>query len=192
VFFIPFLIFFFLIAIPLFTLETLLGQIFKKGPVEVFAMIRKQFAGIGWAQIIVSWIISIYYAIILCWSVYYFFLSFTYPLPWSKEAMLKNLSANNTLSRNYTNTSINSSYTFNQSVNEDEDYVNLDFFPKEVLRISSGIENIGSINWNMAGCLVITYILIFVCIIEGIKTSSKVVYFTAPAPLVLLLILLFK
>ncbi len=73
-----------------------------------------------------------------------------------------------------------------------EDYINMDYFPKEVLRISEGIEFMGSINWNMAFCLIITYIMIFICIVEGVKTSSKVVYFTAPAPIILLIILLFK
>lgn len=185
-------------AIPLFTLETILGQIFKKGPVEVFAMIRRQFAGVGWAQIIISWIISIYYAIILCWSVYYFFLSFISPLPWSSEAMLQKLSQSANFTSNTSNTSNNTylytppNNTFNSTINQEENFVNLDFFPNEVLRISEGIHQMGSINWKMAGCLVITYILIFICIIEGIKTSSKVVYFTAPAPLILLLILLFK
>lgn len=156
-------------------------------------MIRRQFAGVGWAQIIISWIISIYYAIILCWSVYYFFLSFISPLPWSSEAMLQKLNQGGNFTSNNTYLYTPPNNTYNSSIiDQEENFVNLDFFPKEVLRISEGIHQIGSVNWKMAGCLVITYILIFICIIEGIKTSSKVVYFTAPAPLILLLILLFK
>jgi SNF family Na+-dependent transporter len=67
----------------MFVLETVLGQILRKGPVEGYAMIRKKFTGIGWANVIISWIVSLYYAIILCWAVYYFFLSFYSPLPWA-------------------------------------------------------------------------------------------------------------
>ena len=88
VFLIPFFIFLFIVGIPIFTLEAILGQLFKKGPVEVFDMIRKKFAGVGWASVIVSWIISLYYAIILCWSIFYFFQSFISPLPWSRVASL--------------------------------------------------------------------------------------------------------
>lgn len=183
VFFIPFLIFFFIIAIPLFNLEAIMGQIFKKGPVEVFTMIHKKFTGIGWACIIVSWIISIYYAIILCWSVYYFFLSFISPLPWSMEAQKEKQAliyqnSNNTNNTNTTDNEIN--------------FMNLAFFKEEVLKVSGGIDNMGSINPNLMVCLIITYILIYLCISKGIKSSSKVVYFTAPAPIFLLIILLLK
>ncbi len=41
-------------------------------------------------------------------------------------------------------------------------------------------------------CLIITYIMIYFCIYNGIDSSSKVVYVTAPAPIVLLVILLLK
>ncbi len=185
VFFIPFLIFFFTIGIPIFTLESVLGQVFKKGPVEVFSMIKKQFAGIGWASVIVSWIISIYYAIILCWSVFYFFQSFKSPLPWSREAII-----------NLQNTSnfhdLNSSYSNLTNITQEEDYINIDYFIKKVLKQSEGIENMGSIDGELTLCLIVTYVIIFLCISKGIKSSSKVVYVTAPAPIILLIILLFK
>jgi SNF family Na+-dependent transporter len=175
VFFIPFFIFFILIAIPLFTLENALGQIFKKGPVEVFDMMHKKFRGVGWAAVLVCWFISIYYAIILCWSVYYMILSFISPLPWSMGAQSQ--------MNNVTNTNTTS---------VEEDFINFDFFTKEVLRMSDGIHNMGSLNYELAGCLVITYFLIFICIYEGIKSSSKAVYFTCPAPVILMIILLLK
>jgi SNF family Na+-dependent transporter len=162
-----------------------LGQIFKKGPVEVFEMIRKKFLGVGWAAVLTSWFISIYYAIILCWSYYYFFLSFNSPLPWSYEALVENKENNSSFkSYNITNNSTDS--------DPDENYMNLDFFKKEVLRLSEGIHQMGSLNTEMVLCLIITYLSIFLCIYEGIKSSSKVVYITCPAPLILMLVLLIK
>ena len=186
VFFIPFLFFFIVIAIPLFTLENALGQIFKKGPVEIFEMIRKKYVGVGWACVITSWFISLYYAIIMCWSFYYFFMSFISPLPWSLEAMEKK--------NNYNISIANFNITANTSFDKDyeDNYINLDFFKKEVLRLSNGIHEMGSLNFGMVVCLVITYISIFFCIYEGIKSSSKVVYITCPAPVILMLILLFE
>lgn len=68
------------------------GQLFRKGPVEIFEFINKKFKGIGWACIVISFIISIYYAIILCWSLQFFFQSFIFPLPWSKEASISKTS----------------------------------------------------------------------------------------------------
>lgn len=175
-FFIPFLTFFFLISIPIFSLESIYGQIFKRGPVEMFTFINKKFQGIGWASVIISFFVSIYYAIILCWSVYFFFQSFLSPLPWSKEANLNS-------ARNFTS---------NLTNDLSEGYVNIDYFPKEVLGISEGLGNMGGLNGHLAISLIITYVLIYYCIEEGIKSSTKVVYFTAPAPVILLFVLFIK
>ena len=166
-----------MISIPIFSLETLYGQLFKRGPVEMFAYINKKFQGIGWASVVVSFFVSIYYAIILCWSVFFFFQSFFSPLPWSREANLNSISQN---------------ITSGNSTNSNEGYVNMDFFSKEVLGISESIGNMGGLNSHLVVCLFITYALIYFCIQEGIKSSLKVVYFTAPAPVILLFVLLFK
>jgi SNF family Na+-dependent transporter len=143
----------------------------------MFTYINKKFQGIGWATVVVSFFVSIYYAIILCWSVFFFFQSFLSPLPWSKEATLNSLAQN---------------MTSNLTKDNNEDYVNIDYFPKEVLAISEGLGHMGGLNGHLAICLIITYVLIYFCIEEGIKSSSKVAYFTAPAPIVLLFVLFFK
>lgn len=51
-------------------------------------------------------------------------------------------------------------------------------FRRRVLKISSGIEDVGTINWELAFCLLFIWILVFLCVKNGIKTSGKVVYFT--------------
>jgi len=152
---------------------------FRKGPVEMFSYINRKFKGIGTASIIISFFVSLYYAIILAWSVSYFLKSFIYPLPWS------------------TNTDNNSilnigNFTNSNTTISNEGFVNINYFPKQVLGISEGISNMGGLNYELVFCLIITYILIYYCISEGIKSSSKIVYFTAPAPLILLLVLFFK
>lgn len=62
----------------------------------------------------------------------------------------------------------------------------------EVLNESDGIENMGPIQWKLALCLLAAWIIIFLCLIKGIKSSGKVVYFTALFPYVVLIILLIK
>lgn len=73
------------IGIPVFYLETYLGQIFRHGPVEVFIHIHKKFTGVGWAMVLTTWMLSLYYAIILVWAYYYLFASFSIDLPWSNS-----------------------------------------------------------------------------------------------------------
>ena len=50
----------------------------------------------------------------------------------------------------------------------------------------------GKPNGHLLICLVVTYIMIYFCIFNGIGSSSKVVYVTAPAPIILLIILMIK
>ena len=74
-----------LIGIPCFYIESFFGQMFRKGPVEVFSNINKRFTGFGWAMVIVPWMISLYYSTLLTWSYYFLFASFKSPLPWSNK-----------------------------------------------------------------------------------------------------------
>ena len=62
----------------------------------------------------------------------------------------------------------------------------------EVLNESSGIEDMGPVQWKLALCLLAAWIIIFCCLIKGIKSSGKVVYFTATFPYFVLVILLIK
>ena len=52
--------------------------------------------------------------------------------------------------------------------------------------------NIGIIKWDLALCLLLSWIIVFVCLSKGIKSSGKVVYFTATFPYLILIILLVR
>jgi len=81
-----------------------MGQLLKNGPVEIFLKLKKNYAGIGWASVFVSWMISIYYAIILCWCFAYLFISFQSPLPWTvsdNENIIKDAEGNNLMNKVY-------------------------------------------------------------------------------------------
>lgn len=63
---------------------------------------------------------------------------------------------------------------------------------RRALQISSGIEDVGSIRWELAGTLLIVWIMCYFCIWKGVKWTGKVVYFTALFPYFLLTILLIR
>ena len=45
---------------------------------------------------------------------------------------------------------------------------------REALQMTDGIENIGSIRWPLLGCLALGWIIVFLCLIKGIKSSGRV------------------
>ena len=51
---------------------------------------------------------------------------------------------------------------------------------------------IGEIKWDLSLCLLLSWIIVFLCLAKGIKSSGKVVYFTATFPYVILIILLVR
>ena len=66
------------------------------------------------------------------------------------------------------------------------------YFTEEVLRVSSGLSELGDPSWWMLLCLGVTWLVNFLCLFKGIKTSGKVVYFTATFPYVIIIILLVR
>ena len=58
---------------------------------------------------------------------------------------------------------------------------------------SGGLTNFGELGefkLDLAGCLVLAWVLVFLCLIKGIQSSGKVVYFTATFPFVAMAALL--
>ncbi|XP_041836766.1 sodium- and chloride-dependent GABA transporter 2-like [Melanotaenia boesemani] len=53
-----------------------------------------------------------------------------------------------------------------------------------------GIEEIGSLRWEMAVCLLLAWILCYFCVWKGVRSTGKVVYFTATFPYVMFVVLL--
>jgi len=45
-----------------------------------------------------------------------------------------------------------------------------------VLRLSSGIDVIGPVMWDLSLCLLLAWIIAFLCMVKGIKTTGKVMY----------------
>ncbi|KAL4434737.1 hypothetical protein ABPG74_017157 [Tetrahymena malaccensis] len=83
VFLIPYLIMLFLIGIPSFYFETALGQMLQKSPPQCFEKTHKKFKGLGIFPLLTSFSMSTYYNLILGYSFYFLYESFSSPLPWT-------------------------------------------------------------------------------------------------------------
>ncbi|CAG5927687.1 unnamed protein product [Menidia menidia] len=60
------------------------------------------------------------------------------------------------------------------------------------MRISPGLDQMGSLNWDLALCLLLAWVMCYFCIWKGVKSTGKVVYFTATFPYLMLIVLLIR
>ncbi|XP_033759005.1 sodium-dependent proline transporter-like [Pecten maximus] len=69
-----------------------------------------------------------------------------------------------------------------------------EYWNRYVLRVheSDGMEDIGGVSLKNVLCLLLCWIFIFFCLMKGVKSSGKVVYFTALFPYVVLVVLLIR
>jgi len=69
-----------------------------------------------------------------------------------------------------------------------------EYFKRGMLMMETGtdLDNLGSINFKLVGCLLVAWILVLLCLIKGVKSSGKVVWFTALFPYAVLVILLVR
>ncbi len=58
------------------------------------------------------------------------------------------------------------------------------------LELDTTWENFGTLKWELVLCLLLAWIIVCLCLIRGVHSSGKVVYFTALFPYVVLAILL--
>ncbi|XP_030626527.1 sodium- and chloride-dependent GABA transporter 2 [Chanos chanos] len=183
-FFIPYLIFLFTCGIPVFFLETALGQYTSEGGITCWRKISPLFEGVGYATQVIVALLNFYYIIVLAWGIFYLFFSFSWNLPWSSCNNAWNTDSCMEFQRR--NDSLNQSHFHNATSPV------IEFWERRVLRISSGIDNIGQLHWDLALCLFLAWVICYFCIWKGVKSTGKVVYFTATFPYVMLIILLIR
>ncbi|XP_066436757.1 sodium- and chloride-dependent creatine transporter 1 [Eleutherodactylus coqui] len=194
VFLIPYVLIAIFGGIPIFFLEIALGQFMKAGSIAVWN-IAPIFQGIGFASVVIVFFCNTYYIMILTWAVYYLVKSFTAVLPWSHCNNTWNSQECVEIFRHddCMNGTANATYG-NATCNELSDRVSpiTEFWEIKVLRLSSGLDDVGSINWELLLCLLACWMLVYFCVWKGVKSTGKIVYFTATFPYVVLLILLVR
>ena len=49
------------------------------------------------------------------------------------------------------------------------------YFYRKALNISPSINDLGDgLNWKLVGCLVLSWVVVYACIVKGVKSSGKV------------------
>ncbi|CAL9689121.1 unnamed protein product [Knipowitschia caucasica] len=194
-FMLPYFIMLVFCGIPLFFLELSFGQFASLGCLGVWK-ISPMFKGVGYGMMVVSTYIGIYYNVVICIAFYYFFMSMTNLLPWTYCNNPWNTADCSGVvdSGSYVNSSLaNATSTLLTAVNRTKrTSPSEEYWKHYVLNISDDIGNFGEVRLPILGCLAISWVVVFLCLIRGVKSSGKVVYFTATFPYVVLTILFIR
>ncbi|ELT92205.1 hypothetical protein CAPTEDRAFT_170589 [Capitella teleta] len=189
-FLIPYLICVVVGGVPLFFLEVAIGQFMAQGGVNAW-LIVPLFQGVGYACTVIVFFLNCYYNVILAWALYYLFASFTTELPWDSCGNSWN-TYNCTMTRNSSLVGINTTFVNGTELPYKAIDPTTEYWENKVLAISDGIDQPGNIKWDLMLCLLLAWVIVYFCIWKGIKTSGKVMYFTATSPYVLMFILLIR
>ncbi|XP_077197193.1 sodium-dependent proline transporter-like isoform X3 [Paroedura picta] len=159
VFLIPYGLMLLFTGLPLFLMELSLGQYGAAGPITVWKCCPL-LKGIGIGMLVVSSLVTLYYNVILAWTFYYLGMSLQSPLPWSCQAppnaplcQAQNVSLGN---------------ASRSSASEA-------FWNEQVLGVvrSSGLGDPGAVRWPLALCLLLAWLVVFLCTLRGIRSSGK-------------------
>ncbi|XP_063907694.1 sodium- and chloride-dependent GABA transporter ine-like isoform X2 [Zophobas morio] len=182
VFLIPYIIIMIVCGVPMLYMELAVGQYTGRGPIGALGHLCPLLKGTGLGSVVISFLMSTYYSVIIAYGIYYFFTSFKPKQPWEdcshrwndEECWIPSKSAANV-----------SKPQSSQTPAEQ-------FYDKKVLQIGNGIEDFDSLRWELVACLICAWVLVYFAIWKSIKSSAKVRYFTATLPFLLIIVFLAK
>ncbi|XP_071091425.1 sodium- and chloride-dependent glycine transporter 2-like [Haliotis cracherodii] len=199
-FLIPYFIGIITCTVPLFFLEIIISQFSSRSAAHVWVLCPL-FKGIGISQVMTASFGSVLYNVIITWSMYYIYTSFWSVLPWTTCDNWWNTPL--CVNRHGNVSSINETHA-NTNVVDDrllysawrKSNVTLtaseEFWQYGTLRVSSGIDNFGSVQVHLLLCNLASWVVVFLCLMKGIRSVGKVVYVTALVPFILLTVLLIR
>ncbi|UJR36888.1 hypothetical protein I4U23_029601 [Adineta vaga] len=214
-FFIPYFILLIFGGLPLFYMELALGQYHRSGVFTVWTHICPLVKGVGWATVLINFMMAMFYNTIISWAVYYLVMTIyniRSPLPWKEcnhswnteccvaasveeQQYTEQLS---NLTKKVLSAAAKSATTLvTKSPRENCTrlvYSTEEFFYRRVQEVdkADSFNDLGKIKWELAACLFVVFIFVYFALWKGIKSSGKAVWITAVAPYAILIILLLR
>ncbi|XP_033934348.2 sodium- and chloride-dependent GABA transporter 3-like [Pseudochaenichthys georgianus] len=171
-FLVPYCFFALLCGVPLYLMETAMGQYTQEGAMTCWSKLCPLAQGTGYSYIVIQLYARVY-TIILAWALLYLIYCFRDPLPWA--------TCNNpwNTDRCVDLSSLNSTQTHrgNQSVNWTSGNLTKssvsEFWERGVLSMSGGIEELGGVQWEVLLCLLAVWVVCYFCVWKGVRSTGK-------------------
>jgi len=163
-FFIPYFVALLTAGVPLMILEYGIGQMMQGSAPRALAKINRHTEWVGWFSLLVGLVISIYYAVIMAYSVEYLIYAVRGlfsggTMPWSSAP------------EGFTGT------------------YEAAFFARAVRNHSSSASEMWRLVWPLVGGLAVTWGAVYLILCRGVRRVGKVVMLTVPLPVLVLAIL---
>ncbi|XP_044773264.1 sodium- and chloride-dependent transporter XTRP3 isoform X3 [Neomonachus schauinslandi] len=152
-FLVPYVMMLMVEGMPLLYLELAVGQRMRQGSIGAWRTISPYLGGVGLASVVVSFFLSTYYNIINAWAFWYLFHSFQDPLPWSVCPLNDN----------------HTGYDEECEKASSTQY----FWYRKTLNISPSIQDSGHVQWEPALCLILAWLVVYLCILRGTESTGK-------------------
>lgn len=154
---IPYFISLALLGVPLFFLELSIGQSIRQGSIGVWSYIHPYLGGVGYACVVVCFLVGVYYNMIIAWCFYYLFASWQDPLPYSLCPTI--IKDNKTIIDPACELAGTTQY----------------YWYHEALRVSPSLNESGGVTWHLALTLLLAWIVVWLCMMKGVQSAGKVI-----------------
>ncbi|XP_077701874.1 orphan sodium- and chloride-dependent neurotransmitter transporter NTT5-like isoform X1 [Canis aureus] len=171
-FLIIYILMLFLVGVPLLFLEMAAGQRMRQGSIGVWKVISPWIGGVGYTSFMMCCIVSLYYSVLMAWSLFYLVQSFQYPLPWALCPLLRNSSDFDPECERTTSTTY--------------------FWYRHVLKATDEIEMGGLPVTHLSISLFATWLIICISMIKGPKFTGKMLYVSVILPYFIIFCLLIR
>ncbi|XP_060070627.1 sodium- and chloride-dependent glycine transporter 2-like [Ylistrum balloti] len=206
-FLIPYIFFMLVCGIPLYFLEIMTSQFAGKGTWRVWDFCPL-FRGLGITFLIINWIVGTYVMIQKPWIIQYIVASCSTELPWTTcdNEWNTNGCIQSSHYARYLTTNASSIFNYSTEPSTYSAHVTLvtdggngsrlvhtssveEFWNYKILDLSSGIDDIGRLNWKYILYLLACHVIIWLALVKSVQSIGKIMYVTTISPVVLTLII---
>ncbi|XP_022163454.1 sodium- and chloride-dependent GABA transporter ine-like isoform X1 [Myzus persicae] len=179
IFLIPYFLVMIFCGIPLLYLELAIGQFTKRGPISAISKLCPILKGVGLSSVVTSFFVSVYYNVIIAYTLYYFFSSIQDQPPWAHCNNRWNTDSCWMAGSNTTRPLDGRSPT--------EEFYNL-----KMLKIAKDPNTLGNVRWELAVCMFVVSTVVYFKLWKSTESSGRVLHLTATLPFAMLAVLLVR